>query len=91
MFKWIIKIALPTIAANIDLDIDTVLKKDGKYLRIRVEVWGFTLIDEFIKVVDEQPSEKPIDVFKSQKVPALPEDLKSKWNAELAKQLKNAN
>lgn len=50
MWRWIAKKALPVIAANIELDIDTVKKETGTFLRVRVEAMGFKLIDRLIKI-----------------------------------------
>lgn len=41
---------IPFIAANTSVDIDTVQKADGKYLRVRVEIKHFKIVDEYIKV-----------------------------------------
>lgn len=40
------------IVANLELDIDTVKKSDGKYLRVRVEAWGITIADQLIKLTE---------------------------------------
>lgn len=63
MFKWIAKRALPIIAANLVVDVDTIQKKDGAYLRVRVEAFNFKLLDRKYKV-SESP-EQPIDIFES--------------------------
>ena len=58
MIKFIAKRVLPFIASNLDLDIDTVVKSDGTYIRIRVEAFGFVLLDRLVKTSQERPVKK---------------------------------
>lgn len=41
---------LAAIGRNATLDIDTVERTDGFYLRVRVEVFGYKLIDERVRI-----------------------------------------
>ena len=88
MFKWLAKKLLPTVAANIDLDIDTVQKSNGVYLRVRVEAFGFTLVDRLIKVSGEQKIDNPVDVFEPAGAMNLPDDFTEKLNAQALKTFK---
>jgi hypothetical protein len=45
---------IPFLAANTSVDIDTVNKSDGKYLRVRVEIKHFKIVDEYIKIGEQQ-------------------------------------
>lgn len=82
MFKSVAKLfakqLIPWIIANLTLDVDTVVKKDGTYLRIRVEALNFKLVDEDIKISSDHPNSKkakkavslddPINVIRSNQV-----------------------
>lgn len=54
MIKFIVRRVLPWIAANLDLDIDTVEKSDGFYFRVRVEILGYTIVDHAVKFSSQQ-------------------------------------
>ena len=88
---FLAKKALPVIAANIDIDIDTVVKAEGVFYRIRVEAFGFTLSDRLVKVSDKAPVDSPIDVFHSERAKSLPEGMKSVLTSKKLTDLKLNN
>lgn len=67
VLRFLAKRVLPFIAQNAVLDIDTVEKSDGIYLRVRVEVFSFTIVDYTQKISDLPPGSeiKPIDIYLS--------------------------
>ena len=76
--KFFTKKALPFITANLDLDVDTVEKSDGKYLRIRVEVLDIKLLDRFVKISEDEP----IDIFETNRAMKLPDSITKKLDEE---------
>lgn len=84
MFKGILKFLtkriLPFLAANLDLDVDTVQRADGKFLRVRVEAFNFTLLDKEIPLSDSDP----INIYDY----AAARNLEKKLTADMMKELK---
>jgi len=83
MLKFLAKRLLPTVVSNLFFDVSTVEKADGYYLRVLVQAFGYTLLDEKIKLSSQSSSamtknevltlEQPVDVTKSN----LPDALES--------------
>lgn len=62
IIRFLARRVLPFIASNSDLDIDTVKKEDGVFLRVRVETLGFTIIDQLVRISQDIEAD-PVDVF----------------------------
>lgn len=64
MFKWIAKRVVPIIAANLDVDIDTVSRDEGIFLHVHVTAFGLVLVNRYIKVADPAATivDRPVDI-----------------------------
>lgn len=88
MIKFIVRTAIPYIISNAVIDADTVQKKDGYYLRIRLEAFDMKIVDWVIKLSDLAPSE-PIDVFEAvnEKAEAYRAEVLNKVKADLGSKI----
>lgn len=48
MFKWILKIGIPALIREAVLDIDTVVRNEKRYYRIRLEALNRVIIDRYV-------------------------------------------
>lgn len=86
--KWVI----PFIISKLDLDIDTVERKDGKYLRVRIKLidiiagTDITILDRLLNVYNGKGKAKNIDVREFGNI-KLPIDLRGKLTNDLAEHI----
>jgi hypothetical protein len=93
--KLFAKIGLSVIIKNISLDIETVEKSDGYYLRVLIEVFNYKLLDEYVKLagkkVEEQDGKpvlrlhKPISAYRSNDKKKVLAKMQKQANHQLAK------
>lgn len=53
MRKFLLKRLLPYLASQVNVDIDTISENGSRWLRVRVEVFDFSVLDEKVKVSDQ--------------------------------------